>query len=143
LLAPTSTSETTQQGLLARPQSLECSHERDSRTTLSPIIPLPLFLIGAVLILTALFVLEPLGLRSAPAAGAITTAGAVVATPTDSDGACSPVAEYTVDGTTYSIESVNATGPCPYAIGDELEISYHPDSPGAGHFVGDFATGVS
>jgi hypothetical protein len=50
----------------------------------------------------------------------------------DGEGGCcvySPVFEYTVNGRGYSFESMNASYPPAYQVGDETEIIYNVDDP--------------
>lgn len=51
---------------------------------------------------------------------------------TDSEGSCcvySPVFEYTVAGRRHSFESMNASSPPSYRVGQQVEILYNPEDP--------------
>lgn len=50
----------------------------------------------------------------------------------DGEGGCcvySPVIEYEANGSTYSFESMNASSPPVYAVGQRVEIVYNSDNP--------------
>lgn len=65
--------------------------------------------------------------------GETTTARVVSLTESsDGEGGCcvySPVFEYSVNGRSYSFESMNASYPPAYRVGDETEIIYNVDNP--------------
>jgi hypothetical protein len=65
-----------------------------------------------------------------------TTTGTVteLAESTTEDGCCvySPVVEYMVDGQKYTFESMNASDPPSYRIGQQIEVIYNQASPSKG-----------
>lgn len=63
-----------------------------------------------------------------------TTTGRVIelSESTDGEGACcvySPVFEYTVNSRRYTFESLNASDPPAYRVGQEVEVIYNVDDP--------------
>lgn len=61
-----------------------------------------------------------------PRAGTIHTQGTVARISIDSKGQCSPVAEFVVDGKTYTVNSGLSEKPCPYIKGSKIDVTYHP-----------------
>lgn len=66
-----------------------------------------------------------------PRAGTLHAQGTVIAVDVSSKGNCSPVAQLLVDGRAYTIHSGVSQSPCPYAKGDKIDLTYHPDDVAA------------
>jgi hypothetical protein len=65
-----------------------------------------------------------------PQEGSIYTQGTVVNQEIAAKGICSPIAELVVDGVAYHSRPGVGAEPCEHAIGDPIEVSYHPDDVG-------------
>lgn len=62
-----------------------------------------------------------------PQEGSVSAQGRVVAQEIAPKGICSPIAELIVDGVAYKSDPGVGAEPCEHAIGDPIEVSYHPD----------------
>lgn len=62
-----------------------------------------------------------------PQDGSIFAQGTVVEQEIAPKGICSPIAELIVDGVAYQSRPGVGAEPCEHALGDPIEVSYHPD----------------
>ncbi|HSN35009.1 MAG TPA: hypothetical protein VLT34_01535 [Arthrobacter sp.] len=62
-----------------------------------------------------------------PGEGSVSAQGNVVDQEISSKGICSPIAELILDGVAYRSPPGLGAEPCEHAIGDPVEVAYHPD----------------
>jgi hypothetical protein len=65
--------------------------------------------------------------QSEAPAGSVTTMGHIVSLGAGSP--CTPIVEYDVAGQTETVRSSLAISPCPWHVGEQLEVAYDPASP--------------
>ncbi|MET1085861.1 MAG: hypothetical protein ABWY04_01875 [Arthrobacter sp.] len=62
-----------------------------------------------------------------PRSGTVIAQGTVVDQDITRKGLCAPIAELQVNNASYTVKSGISAEPCDYAIGDAIEVSYHPE----------------
>jgi hypothetical protein len=82
---------------------------------------------GLVFIAISTFIFQMVDSSTATPAGATTIAGRVTSLDMN-NGMCSPVAGFVVDGEPHSARSNTSQQPCPWSVGDPVDVSYTPGS---------------
>jgi hypothetical protein len=82
---------------------------------------------GLVFMAGSAFIFQMIESSTETPPGATTVTGRVTSLDMN-DGMCSPVAGFVVDGEPYSARSNTSQQPCPWSVGDPIEVSYTPGS---------------